>query len=466
MTDRADKRPTMTSPEAAFSAALRNLHVRAGEPSSRAMAKEIGGISHTTLYAALRGTSVPSWPVTQKLVEHLNGDLETFRELWADTRPNVQPRRSYSGPEVSVFLSYARIDEKSSYGRILKLANDVANSYESITGKTVGLFKDVESIKPGDDWRDRIRLGLSDSSIFLAVISPAYLRSAACREELSEFLAFLDANSSTRLIIPLLFAASDRIANEFGQDNLWGRLEQLQWLDISQLRYSDEGTSSWMRIVDQIAERIDVILDAPSVQDAETSEAEAEKAVSEFSEGTLNKLAAIEENMPQMVSNIEHYGQLMEQLNEAVYAASPEMQRADSFGKKLGVSQRLAKKLAPIADEMAESADQLVKDLREMTFFTNTAVEQVRVSSGELPDESLDALKSIRELAAISIQAFSVIEDFTRSVDQAIGFSRELDRPLKKIQKASLNIASLRGTMSGWLEEVDSLKERYPDLKS
>ncbi len=456
----------MTSPEAAFSAALRDLHVRAGEPSSRAMAKEIGGISHTTLYAALRGTSVPSWPVTQKLVEHLGGDVEAFRDLWADTRPNAQPRRSYSGPEVSVFLSYARIDEKSSYGRILKLANDVANSYQSITGKTVGVFKDVESIKPGDDWRDRIRLGLSDSSILLAVISPAYLRSAACREELSEFLAFLDANSSTRLIIPLLFAASDRIANEFGQDDLWGRLEQLQWLDISQLRYSDEGTSSWMVIVDRIAERIDEVLDTPSTEDSENTEDVTEKAVPQISEGTLNKLAAIESNLPEMVSNVEKYGRLMEQLNEAVVAAAPEMQRADTFGKKLGVSQRLANKLTPIADEMVKSADQLVKDLREMTYLANTAVEQVRSSSGDLPEEAIDGLKSIRDMATVSIQAFSVIEEFTRSIEQVIGFSRELDRPLKKIQKASLNIASLRGTMSGWQEEVDSLRERYPDLMS
>lgn len=466
MTERTDGLPTMTSPEAAFSAALRDLHVRAGEPSSRAMAKEIGGISHTTLYAALRGTSVPSWPVTQKLVEHLGGDVEAFRDLWADTRPNAQPRRSYSGPEVSVFLSYARIDEKSSYGRILKLANDVANSYQSITGKTVGVFKDVESIKPGDDWRDRIRLGLSDSSILLAVISPAYLRSAACREELSEFLAFLDANSSTRLIIPLLFAASDRIANEFGQDDLWGRLEQLQWLDISQLRYSDEGTSSWMVIVDRIAERIDEVLDTPSTEDSENTEDVTEKAVPQISEGTLNKLAAIESNLPEMVSNVEKYGRLMEQLNEAVVAAAPEMQRADTFGKKLGVSQRLANKLTPIADEMVKSADQLVKDLREMTYLANTAVEQVRSSSGDLPEEAIDGLKSIRDMATVSIQAFSVIEEFTRSIEQVIGFSRELDRPLKKIQKASLNIASLRGTMSGWQEEVDSLRERYPDLMS
>jgi len=80
---------------------------------------------------------------------------KAFRDLWVDTRPTAQPRRSYSGPEVSVFVSYARIDDKSSYGRVSKLIDDVADTYQSITGQRVGVFKDVESIQPGDDWRDR-----------------------------------------------------------------------------------------------------------------------------------------------------------------------------------------------------------------------------------------------------------------------------------------------------------------------
>jgi hypothetical protein len=428
------------------------------------MAKAIGGVSHTTLHAALRGTAVPSWPVTEKLVRHLGGEIETFRELWADTRPGANITRSTSGPEISVFVSYARIDDKATYGRILQLIDGVADTYQSMTGQTVGTFKDVESIKPGDNWRDRIRLGLSASSIFLAFISPAYLRSINCREELSEFLAFLDANASTRLIIPLIFTAPDRILNEFGDDDLWKRIEELQWLDVSGLRRVDVGSSQWIMATDLIAERVDEILRTFTPGADEASDAEDSDSEAELSEGTLNRMAAAEARMPEMNANVERYGELMTQLNKAVVAASPSMQRADSFGKKLGVSQQLARELTPIADEMVEVADRLAGDLNELTYVANVIVEFVRKDSNEAPAETIEYLKSIRDIASIGLTSFAAIEEFSRSVGQVIGFSRELDRPLKKIQGASLKVAGQRGAFSGWQEELVSLHDRYPDL--
>jgi hypothetical protein len=458
-----DRDSTKTSAEAAFSAALRDLHVRAGQPSSREMAKGIGAISHSTVYAAVKGTSVPSWPVTEKIVEYLNGDVEAFRDLWVDTRPTAQPRRSYSGPEVSVFVSYARIDDKSSYGRVSKLIDDVADTYQSITGQRVGVFKDVESIQPGDDWRDRIRLGLSASSIFLAFISPAYLRSTNCREELSEFLAFLDSNSSTRLIVPLLFAASDRILNDFGEDELWERIEKLQWLDVSEMRYQDPGSSSWLRAVDRIAERIDEVLKTfmPVGDEPVTADEPGDDT-----EPIFDRLAEIESTvMPGFNESVVKYSHLMEQLNTAVTAASPEMQRADSFGKKLGVSRKLAQKLSPIADEMETEADRLVSYLGEIGYFGRFVVDAARRDPAEDTPETIQILKSISTMASTGVQSFSAIEGFTRSIDQVLGYSRELDVPLKKIQKAGLRIADLRGIFNGWQEEINTLKDRYPELQ-
>ena len=461
-----DRDSTKTSAEAAFSAALRALHVRAGQPSSRDMAKGIGGVSHTTLNAAIRGTSIPSWVITEKVVEYLGGDVETFRDLWVDTRPDAQPRRSYSGPEVSVFVSYARIDDKSSYGRVSKMIDDIADTYQSITGQRVGVFKDVESIKPGDDWRDRIRLGLSASSIFLAFISPAYLRSANCREELSEFLAFLDSNSSTRLIVPLLFAASDRILNEFSEDELWKRIGKLQWLDISEMRYQDPGTSSWLMAVDRIAERIDEVLKTFTPVADESNAAEKSGDKPDFPEGTFDRLADIEATvMPGVTVSMEKYSRLMQQLNGAVITSTPAMQGADSFAKKLAVSRTLAGQLSPIADEMEAEADQLVAYLNEVNYFTNFVVDTARKDPDEASTEILDVLKTIKETASIGVESFSTIEEFTRGIGQVLGYSRELDVPLKKIQKASLKIADLRGIFSGWREEIATLQDRHPDLQ-
>ena len=61
--------------------ALRALHVRAGAPSTRVIARGIGSISHTTVSQTLRGVRVPSWPLLSKIVLGLGGDEDEFRDL-------------------------------------------------------------------------------------------------------------------------------------------------------------------------------------------------------------------------------------------------------------------------------------------------------------------------------------------------------------------------------------------------
>ena len=70
----------------AFRESLHDLHVKAGEPSSRAIAADVGRMSHTTVNQALRGPGVPSWRVTEHIVTYLKGDVDQFRALWSATR--------------------------------------------------------------------------------------------------------------------------------------------------------------------------------------------------------------------------------------------------------------------------------------------------------------------------------------------------------------------------------------------
>jgi hypothetical protein len=69
--------------------ALHELLKAAGAPSSRAIAARIGELggakySHTTINGVLNGTTAPSWPVLEKIVSVLDGDVEHFHQLWAE----------------------------------------------------------------------------------------------------------------------------------------------------------------------------------------------------------------------------------------------------------------------------------------------------------------------------------------------------------------------------------------------
>ncbi len=66
---------------------LLTLHRRAGEPSTRDIARRThGAVSHSTVNAILRGTRFPKWGHLEVIVEALEGDTAHFRELWVQAR--------------------------------------------------------------------------------------------------------------------------------------------------------------------------------------------------------------------------------------------------------------------------------------------------------------------------------------------------------------------------------------------
>jgi hypothetical protein len=465
-----DARGRQSPAEREFSVALRDLHLHAGEPSSREVARAIGGMSHTTVNLALRGTKVPSWPVAVKLVQHLGGDVEHFRQLWVETRESAQATQRLSQPDVSVFVSYARIDDRATYHRVSQLVDDIANTYRSMTGQDVAVFQDIDTIKPGDDWKDRIRLGLSSSSIMLAFVSPAYLGSAPCREELSEFLAFLDANSSERLVIPLLFADPDRIEYRFVNDDLWVRLKTLNRVDISELRSADPGTSQWIVKVEKIAKAIDEVLEGiekqPDPSKAGQQGPSLVTAAEERPEGILERLAATEKAMPGINDNIERLATLLQQVGERAVATTPKMERADTFGKKLAASRELAAQLAPIAAEITRRADQIVSDFNDIDDFVINILNFSRSTPVEIikDPQNVAGFKAIWGLATIAAASIRQLEEFNETLAQVIGFSADLDRPLKAMRGAFLRMADIRGILNVWLDELRTLQSTYPDI--
>lgn len=65
---------------------LRRLHLVAGEPSMRAIARSTGTLSHDTVRRVLNGPALPQWEPLELVVRALNGDVETFRGLWVAAR--------------------------------------------------------------------------------------------------------------------------------------------------------------------------------------------------------------------------------------------------------------------------------------------------------------------------------------------------------------------------------------------
>jgi len=445
---------------------LRQLHVRAGEPSSRAVADRAGGMSHTTVNQVLRGRRIPSWPILLRIVQGLDGDEDLFRVIWNSLHENrekideLPSPGTENRPEVSVFASYAHVDNKATYDRIRHFIRDVSNVFSSMTGLEVGIFYDRDSIAPGEEWKDRIRLGLSSSSVLLSFISPAYLRSVYCTQEFWEFLHFLRTNSTTRLIVPLVFADLARIEKNFADNDVWVEVSKLHWVDIAELRFESQGSRLWLERVQDVAECIEEVLEIVAREPRPQSEIVARaETPQDVSLDLLGRMAAVEASAPITNREMDRLAAEISKFGVQMGSAGPLMSRAATIKKKVGISKQLAKQLDPIADSMLDAATNVRAGIMDWDATVRALLEFTSMYPSWLDDNpgAVDGVNAIYQMAVAGIESFQDLEGVHQIFGQGRGLSGPLDEPLRKAQDALMQISDVRGLFVGWKDGIDAL---------
>ncbi len=99
--------------------------------------------------------------------------------------PSPQPPTAPSA-DPDVFLSYAHSDDIN--GIVSTLHGQLEGDLAPLLGRHVEIFLDRSDILDFHDWKVRCHRALRASSFFIVLLSPAYLRSDACRWEWEEWL--------------------------------------------------------------------------------------------------------------------------------------------------------------------------------------------------------------------------------------------------------------------------------------
>jgi TIR domain len=298
---------------------------------------------------------VPSWPLLSKIVLRLGGDEDEFRDLWAASRHAGTPTEGLPAPaessksDVSIFVSYARVDEEATYSRVTKFASSIKRLHESMTGERARLYMGADSSAAGDIWVDLIRLGMSSSAILLVVISPAYLRSAARREEYRELTSFVCASSDSRLIVPLLFSERERIEKYFGDHAIWAEMQELRPVPVEQVRCEEPGSYEWVRKTQEVVNRIESVL-ADVAMPTSSKVAEAVKSAERDAVNTtafFEVLADAQDAAPKTTAHIEALSTLLVRLGNEASKATAGMNRATTTKRKLAISRQTCRRLPP-----------------------------------------------------------------------------------------------------------------------
>ncbi|WP_298743943.1 toll/interleukin-1 receptor domain-containing protein [uncultured Microbacterium sp.] len=180
-------------------------------------------------------------------------------------------------PTQDAFWSYAHEDNERSYGRVMELATAIANEYSLLSGEELELFVDRNDIRWGEAWRERIETALSDAPLFLAVVTPKYLRSIECRRELIAFSGLVKSRGLDRLLLPILYIDVPQLAED-SDDEVLALIARTQFFDWRPLRNKKPGSEEYSTAVEGIArdlmarraEMLEVSLTRESRTDAQT----------------------------------------------------------------------------------------------------------------------------------------------------------------------------------------------------
>lgn len=102
-----------------------------------------------------------------------------------------------------IFISYRRVIDEGPDRWVQSFENALRLQLKALVGDVV-MWRDVEKIQTGDDWRQQLVVALEGAALYLAIISRTYLDSRECRNELDQMLARLrDGSKGPRKLFPI-----------------------------------------------------------------------------------------------------------------------------------------------------------------------------------------------------------------------------------------------------------------------
>jgi TIR domain len=381
-------------------------------------------------------------------------------------------------PGVAGFWCYVRQDDNHAGGRVRSLAERLRDEHHLQSASHLDLFIDRD-VRWGEEWRARIDEALQRTTFFIPIITPGFFESEECRRELIEFVGQATSLGVQELLLPIYYVTVPGLEEDEPADEAMAIIKRTQWEDLRDVRLRDETDPPHRASVAKLAERLIEIAKEVEGTDSPISEpVEADKGTGDSSEdaseldmGTgdssedtadddhdlLDRMAAGEEAMPKVLDAMDAFTTDMNELTAEAKHAASEADGAPTFAARLAVANKLAKRLEAPAEQMEKHAQEYVSLLSDVD---PGILAMIRLA-GEQPESEREAVEefftSIRGMTKSGRESAEEMKRLVAVLDEASRFSRELRRPLRRIQVAVKNVADAQAILDRWDARINEV---------
>src|SRR3984957_9712701 len=155
-------------------------------------------------------------------------------------------------------MSYARFNDMHDDGQLSAFRERLAAEVRAQTGREFVIFQDRAYIAWGQNWQKRVDETLDSVTLLLAVITPGFFASKACREELDRFLERERELDRDDLILPVYYISARELddSETRAADELATVLTSRQFADWRELRFEPLTSPVVRKAVAQLASRM------------------------------------------------------------------------------------------------------------------------------------------------------------------------------------------------------------------
>jgi TIR domain len=161
-------------------------------------------------------------------------------------------------PGPVAFMSYARFDDQHDDGWITWFREQLSAEVRAQTGNDFAIFQDRDDIAWGQNWKRRIDETLDTVTLLIAIITPSFFRSQACRDEVSKFLDREGALGRDDLILPVYYIGTREMDDPAAReaDDMARVLASRQLADWRELRFKPTTSPQVRRAIAKLAARM------------------------------------------------------------------------------------------------------------------------------------------------------------------------------------------------------------------